>query len=583
MSKKIFILGGGYGGIQAALTLQKKKKKTDDIEIYLIDKNPYHTLLTELHEVAANRIEEDGVIVYLKDIFKYTDVHVIQDYIQQIDFEKQILKSPKNEYSYDYLIMAIGSEPNFYGIEGMKENSFTLWSYKDALTIKNHILEMFQKASLEKDPSKRRAYLTFAVGGGGFTGTEMIGELALWVNDLAKQYDVNRDEVRLILIETLPNILPILDNSLVEKSVKYLKNKLGVEVLTNSKITKVDKTSFVLNDNEIINSHTLIWTGGVQANRCLSKFDLETGKSQRVCVDEYTKTHYKNVFAIGDFSLFITEDNKPLPALVEAALETGKSAAINILNSIRGKELEKAKPKLHGVMVSVSKNYAVANIMGMKLSGLPALFMKHLVNIHYLFGIGGFEIIRKYLNHEFWGVKHKKRFFHDHLEKTTPTFLIVILRLYLGYMWLMSGIEKIDSGWFEYIMLGGSNVDGTSGASIMQLVSNHTPNWYAWIVDTFIIPNAMLFQKLVVLTELGLGLAFITGTFTFIAAIVSIGMNINFLLSTGLNDLWFLVTSIPMLFGAGRSFGVDYYLIPYLMRQWRYFVRNKKLKFNLWK
>ena len=93
----------------------------------------------------------------------------------------------------------------------------------------------------------------------------------------------------------------------------------------------------------------------------------------------------------------------------------------------------------------------------------------------------------------------------------------------------------------------------------------------------------MLFQKLVIITEIGLGLAFITGTFTFLAALVSIAMNINFLLSTGLNDLWFLISSIPMLGGAGRAFGVDHYLMPYLMRQWRNFVRKRKIKINLWK
>lgn len=583
MSKKIFILGAGYGGIQSALSLQKKKKKPDDIEIFIIDKNPYHTLLTELHEIAGNRIEEDGVLVYLKKIFQYTDVNLIQDFISEIDFEKQELKSENNTYSYDYLIMGIGSEPNYYGIEGIKEHSFTLWSHKDALRIKEHIMSMFEKAAKEKDPIKRKAYLTFAVGGGGFTGTEMIGELSLWVNDLADLYNINPKEVKLILIEALPKILSILDDSLIHKAVRYLKNKLNVEVLTNSPITKVNKDSFVLNEKETIESYTLIWTGGVQANRCLAKFDLKKGKGERVCVDEYTRTPYKNVFAVGDFALFMTKDNKPLPALVEAALETGKVAAENVLNLVRHKNLEKAEPKLHGVMVSIGKNYAVADIMGMKLSGILALFMKHMVNIHYLFGIGGFELIGKYLSHEFWGVKHRKVMLHKHMEKLTPTFWLVLLRLYLGYMWLMSGLEKITSGWLEYNMLGGSNVDGTTGASIMQLVSAHTPNWYAWIVDNLIIPNAMLFQKIVILTELGLGAAFITGTFTFLAAIVSIGMNINFLLSTGLNDLWFLISSIPMLGGAGRAFGVDHYLIPYLMRQWRYFTRKRKIKINLWK
>ena len=147
----------------------------------------------------------------------------------------------------------------------------------------------------------------------------------------------------------------------------------------------------------------------------------------------------------------------------------------------------------------------------------------------------------------------------------------------------MSGLEKVDGGWLMNNMIAGSNADATTGASIMQLVSDHTPGWYAWFVDTIIVPNSLFFQKIIVLTELGLGLAFITGTFTFIAAIVSIGMNINFLLSTGLNDLWFLMSSVAMLGGSGRAFGVDHYLIPYLMRQWRYFVNNKKIKINLWK
>ena len=581
MNKRIIILGAGYGGIQAALTLQKKKKKTDQLEIYIIDKNPYHTLLTELHEVAGNRIEEDGVIVYLKDIFEYTDVNIVQDFIQEIDFKHHILKSSKNQYQYDYLILGIGSEPAFYGIPGMEEHSFTLWSYSDALRIKEHILHMFQKASLEPDPGKKKAYLTFVVGGGGFTGTEMVGELSHWADQLAEHYDIQRKDVQLIIVEAMDKILPILEDDLIEKSVKYLENKLNVRVLTNSRITKVSNSGLEINEKDWIHSHTLIWTGGVQANQCLMEFDLETGRSNRVCVDEYTRTHYENVFAVGDFSLFITKDEKPLPALVEAALETGKTAGKNILHAIRGQELEKCDPKLHGVMVSLGNRFAVANIMGIKLSGIPALGMKHLVNLHYLFGIGGFELIGKYLKHEFLGQKHKKGVFQKHYTQLTPTFWLLFIRIYLGFMWLMSGMDKIQAGWLKWEMLAGTAVDGTTGASLMPLISSHTPRWYAWIVDTFILPNAMFMQTIIVIVEIGLGLAFITGTFTFLAALVSIGMNINFMLSTGLNDLWFFMSSFPMLGGAGRAFGIDHYLMPYLARQWRYFINNKKLKIKV--
>ncbi len=580
MSKRVLILGAGYGGIQAALTLQKKKKKNDDLEIFIIDKNPYHTLLTELHEIAGNRIEEEGVLVYLKDIFEHTDVHVIQDCIEHIDFENQTLTSSHHSYAYDYLVLGVGSEPNFYGIPGMKEHALTLWSYQDALKIKEHIKNMFHKASLTSDLKKRQAYLTFTIGGGGFTGTEMIGELSLWADQLALDYNIPRHDVTLLLVEALPHILPILDESLIKKSMKYLTHTLGIVVKTNAPIRKVREDGFELDQHEFIKTYTLIWTGGVQANHCFDPIALEKGSGARICVNEYTQTNHKNVFAVGDFALFMMEENKPLPALVESAMQTGKSAAKNILHSLRKESLEKCKPKLHGVMVSMGKNYAVADLMGLKLSSILALFMKHLINLHYLFDIGGFGTTKKYVQHEFFP-KHKKGMIHQHLSKMTPSFWLSILRVYLGYMWLVSGMDKIKEGWLSSVMLTGSTVDATTGASLMQLVSSHTPAWYAWMVDIFIIPNALLFQIFMVLAEIGLGLAFITGTFTFIAAVASIGLNINFLLSTGLYDLWYLVSSIAMLGGAGRSFGVDHYLLPYLGKQWSYFIHNKKLNIFL--
>jgi len=228
MPNKVVILGAGYAGIEAALTIQKKKKKSDDIEITLIDKNSYHTLLTELHEVAGNRISEDGVIVPLRDIFKYTDVKLIKDEVTNIDFKSKKLNGKLGEYSYDYLIIAVGSHPNYYGIPGMEEHSFPLWSYNDAIRIREQIKEMFIKASQEKDADKRKALLTFVVGGGGFTGVEMMGELALWVKQLCREYNVSRDEVKLILIEALPSILNNLKPEGIKKSHEYLTKKLKV-------------------------------------------------------------------------------------------------------------------------------------------------------------------------------------------------------------------------------------------------------------------------------------------------------------------------------------------------------------------
>ncbi|HHW32221.1 MAG TPA: NAD(P)/FAD-dependent oxidoreductase [Clostridiaceae bacterium] len=591
MPKKIVILGAGYAGIEAALTLQKKKKPQDDIEIILIDKNPYHTLLTELHEVAGNRISEDGIIVPLRDIFKYTDVKLIQDNIADIDFEKNKLKSDSNEYNYDYLLLAAGSNPNYYGIPGLEENCFPLWSYKDAVNIREHIKNTFILASQEKDPEKKKAMLTFVVGGGGFTGIELLGELAHWFKDLCTEYSIKKEEVKLVLIEALPNILSNLPDKAVKKAHNYLTQKLKVEVITGKAVTKVTPDWVEVGGEKTIPTKTIIWTAGVRACNLTDKLNIEKGKSCRIKVNEYTQTQYENVYSAGDISIFQTPEGS-LPALVESALQTGRAAVLNILADIRGKEKKKLEPKLHGVMVSIGSYFAVSEIMGRQFSRLISIILKYMVNVHYLFGIGGFELVMRYLKDEFLYKKQNKTIVEKHISVLTPAFWLVPLRLFLGYFWLKEGLVKITDGWLVKAMLSGMPADAQTGASvtetgekIFQIIYDYTPSWYAWIAETFVIPNALFFQYLIVLSELAIGIAFVSGTFTFLAALAALALNVNFLLSTGLYETswWLIPAEIAMLGGAGRAFGVDHYLIPYLMRQWRYFVRNKKIKLNLFR
>ena len=597
--KKVIVLGAGYAGVQAALTLHKKLKN-EDVSIAIIDKNDRHTLLTELHEVAGNRVNEESVKIYLKDIFKYTKVDIIQDEIKSIDFEKRILTSEGSKYSYDYLVIGCGSEPTYYGIEGMEENAFTLWSLEDAKKINHHIRTMFDLASQETNKEKRSEYLTFVVGGGGFTGIEMVGELIQWSDVLCKDYNISRNEVRLIVVEALDKILPVLHDSLIQKGLDYLK-KNKVEVLTSSPITKVTSNSLEIKGGTVISTNTVIWTGGIRANSFLEKLDLTAAQRGRgrVEVNEYTQsTKHANVFLAGDNSFFIEEDGKPLPLLVESAMQTGQAAANNIINLMNGKPLEKCKPKLHGTMVSIGRKYAVADTMGTKTSGCLAMFIKHMVNVHYQFEVAGFEQVIHYLKHQFVHKRKDDGMIKSHLTTQTFNFWMVIMRVYLGYMWLMQGLHKYNDGWLSKVSIYAQKAAATAGdvtasasqaagaveETVMQgmnLIGQNTPGWYAWVLETIIAPNAMLFQTMIVLTEIGLGIAFITGTFTFIAAIVSIGMNINFLLSTGLYDYWYIVVSIACLGGAGRAFGVDHYLMPWLMRQWRYLVRNKKIKVDL--
>lgn len=587
-AKQIIILGAGYGGIEAAKTLHKLLKKHSDVEIMLFDQNHYHTLLTELHQVAGHRVEPNGVKVAIEHVLQYTNVKFIHDKINRVDLENRKLYSVDREYNFDYLILAAGNEPAYFGIPGMKEHAFTLWSLEDAKKIHDHILHMFQLAAREEDPQKRKEMLTFVVGGGGFTGVEMMGELIEWVATLCRQYKIPREEIRLVIIEALSALCPILDQKLSGKIENFLK-KRGVEIYTNTPITQVSPDKVSIESGDSIPTRTLIWTGGIQANEFVKHFGLTLGKRNRIVVNQYLQTiEYPNVYAIGDIMEF-SENGEVLPALVESALQSGNCAAKNIAAEILGNEKQKFEPKLHGVMVSVGSFFAVAQIKGLPmLTGIPATIMKHLVNMHYLFGIGGLELIWEYICYQFL---YKARTYNafietviGHIKRRNFTFWLVPLRIWLGIMWLLSGIQKVQAGWFgDWEMLGpGGATDATSSASLISLVSDHTPKWYAWIAENIIYPNSLLFQKLITITEIGLGLAFIFGAFTFIAALVSIGMNINFMLSTGLPatstglpDLWYIAASIAMLAGAGRTLGVDYYLIPYLRNQLRYFQKNR--------
>jgi len=590
MKNRVIIFGAGYAGIETALSLHKKKKQDDNLEITIIDKNSYHTLLTELHEVAGNRIDDKGVIVPLRDIFKYTDVKVVKDEVSTINFEEKVVISPTDKYEYDYLVIAAGSEPNYYGINGLKEHSFSLWSYDDAIKIREQIKECFIKASQENDKIKRQILLTFTVGGAGFTGVETIGEIAQWSKVLCDEYDIDHNEVKLILIEALPKILSVLeDNKNIEKSMKYLTEKLQVNVMLNAAVTNVSEGKVELKSGEIINTNTFIWTAGVKASCITDEIDVDKVKACRINVNEYAETQYPNVYAIGDISAFVTGGHT-LPALVEAALQTGKGAAVNILSTIRGKEKKKLEPELHGVMVCIGSMFAVSELMGKTLPSWISIIMKYLVNIHYLFGIGGFDLVFTYLKHEVLHKRHRKMLIEEHYSQPTRTMWLVPIRLFLGYAWLMEGLAKLNEGWLKTAMLAGRATDTDSSASVTEtgtkafrIIADHTPGWYAWIAEKLVIPNPMLFQTLIVLTEIGIGLALISGTFTFLAGLVALGLNFNFLLSTGLYETswWYIPAAICMLGGAGRAFGVDHYLMPYLMKQWRYFVRNKRISLFL--
>lgn len=580
-TKKIVILGGGYAGVEAAKVLNKKFKKDNNVEITLINSNPYHTLLTELHEIAGHRTEKESVMVDLYSVFKATKVNVVRDTVANIDYKEQVLTSEKGSYKYDYLVLGCGAEPAFFGVEGVQENAFTIWSLKDALKIRTHIESVFEKAQGEKDVMKRKELLTIIVAGAGFTGVETVGELFDQKKILCEKYDINENEVTIYNVEAMPNILPMLKPALQNKATNYMKKK-KVEVLTNAAIVKATPDGIVLKDGREIKAKTLIWTCGVQGNSFVPGTGITQGKRNRIQVNEFMQSmDYTNVYAIGDNGYFEI-DGKPYPQVVEAAIQTGECAAVNIYADITKTEKHKLELNIHGFMVSIGSHYCVAELMGVQMSGFIAMAMKHVVNLHYLWGVGGLKLIWNYMLHEFFHMEDRRSFVGGHLAHKTHTTWLVLLRMYVGVLWLLEGITKINDGWLVPGNIKIVQVASTTGASAAvepgkeavvyaTPILAKAPAFYQWFTDAVVAPNAGMFQFMVVFMEVGIGLALIVGLFTFFASIASLGLVANFVLSaqTGWDILWFVFAAIALMGGAGGGFSLDYYVQPWIKKWWK--------------
>ncbi|ULO07089.1 FAD-dependent oxidoreductase [Paenibacillus sp. 19GGS1-52] len=614
--KKIVILGGGYGGVLTAKKLAKKFKNNKEIEIKLIDRNPYHTLLTELHEVAANRAPEDSIKIDLKKIFAGLKVDVVLDEVTNIDFKTKKLTSEKATYAYDYLVIGTGSKPTFFGIPGAEENTLSFWSYDDAVALKRQIRDMYTLAAKEKNAAVRRSMLTFVVVGAGFTGVELIGEMAENRDELCNEFFIDPSEVRLIVADMAPKVLPILPDKLIQKAEARLR-KLNIEIVTSAKITEVGKGSVALGEKNIVDAHTVVWTAGVEGSELVGTLGdnvQQQGRKRIVTNENLESVDHKNVYVVGDNIFFIPEgETRPVPQMVENAEQAAPVIATNIAADINGTAKKAYKPGFHGTMVSIGSRYGVANVglpgKFFMLTGFMAMLSKHFINMFYLSQVVGFNKVWTYMMHEFFHVENRKSFLGGYFSKRSPNFWIVPLRMLLGGMWLYEGIDKLKKIWEDpdkiflipaapYATDAASaasvavdavktTVDASSAASAVSTakeavvalpVPGFVYNTTNWFMDLMFYNNdgsytflAKWFQIGMVCAEIVFGVMLIVGLFTAISSIATIGMAVM-IWSTKMAStemLWYTAAAIATIGGSGSVFGLDYYVLPWLKKQWK--------------
>ena len=675
--RRVLILGGGYGGVWAGKILGKHFRNRDEIEITLVDKKPFHTLMTELHEVAGWRTEPDSVQVSFKKIFGAGRVRTVVDCIERVDFQSKKAFSARDEYPFDYIVIGAGAEPEYFGIPGIQENCYALWSFNDAMRLRNHLEHAFFMAAEEPDPEKRKSLLTFVVAGAGFTGVEMIGELLEYRDDMCRKLFLDPAESRIVLIEALPSILPILEAPLRAKAEKYLAQR-GCEVLLGQAIVSAAPGVVNLKDGSSVKTETFIWTCGVKGSSFAGSLGLPTGKRNRILADAEMKSPaYPFVYIVGD-NLWFTQDEQALAQIVETAHFTAEAAAKNIIADIDGGERHTFRGNYHGFMISLGGRYCVSNAGGMKTSGFIAMAMKHMINVYYLFAIAGVNQVWEYVKHEFLDMKSGRSVLGAFVVHKVRSYWILLLRLWLGFMWIVEGANKIAEGWLDFssgqsktgwmfspgviqaglkpIADASSSATTTAAAASSAAAAapaavsaatavapaaaaaaspaatsaataiapaasaaaaavapaatsaatavapaasaattaastaagaaksfldttlpiiNPNSGFATWIRHTFMDGVAAylpytIFQVMIVVVEIGIGLAIFGGFFTWWAAAVSIAMCFVFTF-TGMftwSQVWFIFAAVVMLGGAGRGFGLDYWSVPFFKRVW---------------
>lgn len=606
----IVIIGGGFGGLYTAKHLAKKLKKNNDVKITLIDKNPYMTMMTSLHEVAANRVEPNSLKYDLQRLFsRRKNVDVVTDKITKIDRENHQVIGKNGTYPYDYSVLAIGSQPNDFGTPGVKEHGFTLGNLDDAEALKFHIDEMVKVGARQRDPQVREQYLNFVIVGTGFTGTEMAGELNSWRADLAKKYSLEADEIKITMMEMAPTIMNMLDRNDAAKAKRYL-DKHHVNVRVNTGVVGVHEDHIDLKDGSTFPTRTLIWTAGVKASDMAKGFGFKTARAGRIVVNEYSQLpEDPKIYVIGDVAFYDENGSgRGEPQVVQGAESAGKCAYKNIIAQINGSELTKFKGTYSGFMVSLGPAWGVASLMNtFHLSGFFAILMKDLVDMLYLMQIYSAYYLFHFLMNEWFRIK-RPTLWRGNLNRYGNVLWTVPMRIFLGMMWLVDCWYKIQGSgsWFtnklqlQFPWLvqaatsgasqkGGAAVAAASGKAAAATSSavrfslnydyGHTPmpvfdqmpTWMQAITKIFI-PNravALGVQKGMTVLEILIGLCLVIGFCTFLAGGLSAFLIAIFCLS-GMNywvNAWMFFAAIAVMNGSGRAFGVDMWFVPWLERK----------------
>lgn len=391
---RILVLGGGFGGMSAAQTLERMTRKRRDLDVTLVSQSNFLLFTPMLAEVASSALEAQHIAAPIRAACPFTNF--IHGDVERIDTEQRRvlvhgrrLAEPQ-AVPYDHLVLAMGSVPNFYGLPGLTEHAITLKTLEDAVGLRHRVLSQLERADHETNVEVRQRLLTFVVAGGGFAGAETIAELFDLVSSVRRYFQhLRAGDARFVLVHSRDRILPELSAELGAYALEKLSAR-GIEFRLGRRVAAAAEGSVTLDDGTVIACETFVWTAGNQPNPILRDLGCVKNRAGQVVADSSLRVpDTPGVWAVGDAAQIpdLTNDDRPCPPTAQHALRQGTRVAQNMLASIDGRPLKPFRYRATGSLVGLGHRTAAAELWGHKFSGLLAWFMWRTIYLSKLPGL----------------------------------------------------------------------------------------------------------------------------------------------------------------------------------------------------
>lgn len=389
---RVVIVGAGFGGLSCARALAGAP-----VDGLLVDRHNYHLFTPLLYQVASSLLNPSDIAYPVRAVFRRArNVRVRLGHVTGVDFERRVVKidergrarsSGEQEHPYDYLVLASGSTNNFFGSEAIERVALPLKDLPDAMALRNHVLACFEAAARERDDNARQPWLTFVIVGAGPTGVELAGAFSELIRlVLGRDFpELDMRKVWILLVEARDQVLPAFPGELGDDAQRRLERR-QIEVRLSTRVVDVASHTVTFSDGQRITTRTFIWAAGVKPGELVPALSLPTTKSGRLVVDEVLRVSgQERVFAIGDIAA-VPYQNGEMPMLSAPAIQEGRSVARTILNIERGRPPERFRYVDKGIMATIGRNAAVAQLGKLRFTGWIGWVMWLLVHLYFIIG-----------------------------------------------------------------------------------------------------------------------------------------------------------------------------------------------------